>query len=85
MGNYENVRPEVTLTAKDVESKNVNQVYDILAEIAGDMFELETAKQIELLDTVRETRPGRYADIIKERENDIEASIQDLIKELKDI
>lgn len=86
MGNYENVRPEVTLTAKDVDPEDVNQTYDILAEIADDMFNIEIAKQIDLLDSVRKSRPTRFAEIIlEERKDDIERDIQDLIKELKDI
>lgn len=85
MGNYENVRPEVTLTAKDVDSDNVNQVYELLTEIADDMFNLEIAKQIDLLDSVRKTRPTRFVEIIEERKDDIEDDIQNLIEALKDL
>lgn len=85
-GNYENVRPEVTLTAREVDIDKSDKVHNILTELADDMFNLEIAKQIDLLDSVRKTRPNRFADIIlEERKDDIQAEIQDLLKDLKDL
>lgn len=86
MGNYENVRPEITLNAKDIDPDKVNRVYELLTEIADDMFSLEIAKQIDMLDSVRKTRPTRFAEIIlEERKDDINSEIQDLLKDLSNL
>lgn len=86
MGNYENVRPEITLNAKDIDPDKVNLVYELLTEIADDMFSLEIAKQIDMLDSVRKTRPTRFAEIIlEERKDDINSEIQDLLKDLSNL
>lgn len=86
MGNYENVRPEITLNAKDINPDKVNLVYELLTEIADDMFSLEIAKQIDMLDSVRKTRPTRFAEIIlEERKDDINSEIQDLLKDLSNL
>jgi len=85
-GNYENVRPEITLTAKDVENENVKTVYKLLSEIADDMFNIEIASQIALNNSVKQTRPTRFAEIIlEEHKEDIENEIKDLMNELKEI
>ena len=54
-GNFGNVRPEVSLTKKDVEQKDLSEEYNKLLEVAEAMFGLQTHS---LMNEVRTSDEG---------------------------
>lgn len=65
MNNYSSIKPHISITIKDVDSKDFQSAYNTVSGIADSIFALETLKLAEEMGTIKAKGPVEYFEILE--------------------
>ena len=86
MGNYSNVKPEISVTLKDVSLENYEKAYKTLSHLVEDMFALELRSNLDTMLSANEFKSKKdLLNRIESMESNIESSIADNLKALQEL
>ena len=85
MGNYESIKPTVTLTAKDVDSGKVDDAYLALDEMLTGMFKLEVLNNSLEQARIKQSGLQAYCKTVAQNKEQIGAQIEKSMGDLENL
>ncbi len=64
-GNYNSIKPNVSIIIKDVDIDKVKQVYEKISNVADSIFALEFIKLYDEMDTIKNNGLKNYREILE--------------------
>jgi len=75
-GNYSSIKPNVSITIKDVDGKDFQKAYEDISNLADAMFGLETLKLAEEMQTIKAKGPVEYFEMLNNAKEVIRGQLE---------